>query len=556
MSMRKSFVVGALFISLLLTFSILFLSSGPLSRILAQGGTIDQPQTIQAIVNQLFTNTAQAQQEISFTQTIDTAFNAAVTATAASENTAIALSEPTPTATPFVSPTDIPATNTPAPLPLVNPSPIIAQKIENAQAFNAVVPDTIGPFILVKQNSIANQAGSIFSYRTEDGALYQVVFLITRSSEEAKSLYISQLNKTSDPQPLPLGEEAYYSMVDTTVLAAIRYHNIIISVYRPVSLGTVPAIPITADQIKELATALFQSLPSPPLLSNMTLTDMVTIEGGRFILGTNYNEITLAVIDCVNRDKAKCFITDGLDSVPEHSVTLNWFSLEKYEVSFEQYLAFLNSLTQSYKIACEGEPCVNLNDSDKSSLFTFDGASYILIDERFQNYAATFVTWYGADSYCKAIGRRLPTEAEWERAARSAGPSKGSDDRIYPWGDYWDANNANTNRPTPSKGFTQPVDSYPSGVSADGVYNLAGNAAEWVNDWYGADYYSSRDPSHMINPKGPSSGQEKVVRGGAWNEVPFFARTVQRQAQLPGRAYLDTGFRCAMDASPPQPIDG
>ena len=318
-------------------------------------------------------------------------------------------------------------------------------------------------------------------------------------------------------------------------------------------LGT-NLVPATAAPAGTFAATQAASSPSgggvtipPPgsFPTNLTATDLVPIDGGTFAMGTDNTELNQAVNDCVNRDKGKCAVADGQDSIPVHQVTLDSFQIEKYEVSYDQYLAFLNSLSTSYKTACGGEPCVSLNDTDKSSVLQLSGTAYKLTNEIFHSYAITFVTWYGANAYCQAIGRRLPTEAEWERTARSAGPHQGTDKRLYPWGTAWDTNNANTNRPTPGKGFTQPIDAYPTGASADGVYGLAGNAAEWVSDWYAADYYKSTDSSHLLNPQGPASGQQKVVRGGAWDEVPFFARAVQRQSQLPGRAYSDIGFRCA-----------
>ncbi len=306
-----------------------------------------------------------------------------------------------------------------------------------------------------------------------------------------------------------------------------------------------PASTSAATQASVPAAGTSNAASGSSFPPNLTPTDLVSIDGGTFGMGTDNTELNQAVNDCVNRDKGKCVVADGQDSVPIHQVTLDSFQVEKYEVSYDQYLAFLNSLTTSYKTACGGEPCVSLNDTDKSSVLQLSGTTYSLTNAIFHNYAATFVTWYGASAYCQAIGRRLPTEAEWERAARSAGPHAGTDKRLYPWGSAWDPNNANTNRPMPGKGFTQPVDSYPTGASADGVYNLAGNAAEWVSDWYSPNYYGSTDSSHLLNPQGPASGQQKVVRGGAWDELPFFAQTVQRQSQLPGRAYPDIGFRCA-----------
>ncbi len=288
--------------------------------------------------------------------------------------------------------------------------------------------------------------------------------------------------------------------------------------------------------------------PGAELPPGLTQTDLVTIIGTTFTMGTTANEARAAVDDCTTRDKGQCQITDAQDSIPEHQVTVNTFQIEKYEVSYDQYLAFLNSLTDSYRSGCDGQACIATTNDDKNSPIKLDGTTFKLSNGLFQNYAVTFVTWYGADAYCKAIGRRLPTEAEWERTARSAGGNQ-TDKRLYPWGNAWDGNNANTSRPTPSKGFTQPIDSYSLGVSADGVYNLAGNAGEWVNDWYDPNYYKSTDQSHLLNPKGPPSGAQKVVRGGAWDEVPFFSRTVQRRSESPSQTFPDVGFRCAADTS-------
>jgi iron(II)-dependent oxidoreductase len=151
------------------------------------------------------------------------------------------------------------------------------------------------------------------------------------------------------------------------------------------------------------------------------------------------------------------------------------------------------------------------------------------------------VTWYGAKAFCEAVGGRLPTEAEWEYAAR------GTDGRIYPWGNTWDPLNARTSVPVTTNVGPVGIDSYPSGISPFGLYDMAGNVAEWVSDWYDPAYYSKPEASGT-DPVGPAAGSQKVVRGGSWDSKPFFARSVHRQSLDPTSATNGTGFRCATNA--------
>ena len=313
-----------------------------------------------------------------------------------------------------------------------------------------------------------------------------------------------------------------------------------------VGTSLVPAtsapLPISNAALPAATGAALPALSTDGVIANLTTTELIAINGGTFKMGTTAKESAQAVDDCINRDKGLCQIGDTSDSQPEHDVTLNTYQLEKYDVTYEQFLAFLNSLSQPYKTACGGQPCIAIQDAqNKASPIKFDGVSY-QVTAVFLKNPVTFVTWYGANSYCKAIHRRLPTEAEWERGARY------TDKRLYPWGSSWDANNANTSRPTPGKGFTVPVGTYSTGASPEGLYEMVGNASQWVADWYDANYYKSTDQTHWLNPKGPPTGTQKVYRGGEWDETPFFARAVNRQSAPPDTARSGTGFRCAADA--------
>jgi iron(II)-dependent oxidoreductase len=211
------------------------------------------------------------------------------------------------------------------------------------------------------------------------------------------------------------------------------------------------------------------------------------------------------------------------DELPVHAVYLEAFRIDKYEVTNKQYLQFIQSATG----LCKDHVCMDTKADNPESHIVYQNGRHT-VEAGYEQHPATLVSWYGAQTYCQHQGKRLPTEAEWEKAAR------GLDGRTYPWGNVVDRSRLNAGSHV---GDTTPVGSYPAGASPYGVYDLAGNVWEWTADWYRAYPASSHRSSF-------SGEKYKVVRGGSWNHPIDDARTTMRDLAHPARRIHVVGFRC------------
>jgi formylglycine-generating enzyme required for sulfatase activity len=255
-------------------------------------------------------------------------------------------------------------------------------------------------------------------------------------------------------------------------------------------------------------TSSFTAVPtftaSPGIGATMTSEKdgmvMVFIPAGEFIMGS----------------------PDGLgddDEHPQHNVYLDAYWIGSTEVTNAMYS----------KCVAEGY-C-----TQASSLASQTRSSYIGNPE-YSNYPVVKVNWYQADLYCKWMGGFLPTEAQWEKAAR------GTDGRTYPWGNESPTGDL-VNRFT---GDTAQVGSYPEGISPFGAYDMAGNVWEWVLDTYDADFYST---SSSTNPVNLTESNRQIMRGGSWNYTDESVRSAGRFAVSPYFEYNDLGFRCILPAN-------
>jgi len=245
---------------------------------------------------------------------------------------------------------------------------------------------------------------------------------------------------------------------------------------------------------------------------------MVTVAEGPFIMGTARTSHEPFSFDLQYDDTEQ----------PQRRVWLSQYEIDRDEVSLGEYLLWLQQQQR------------HLPDEVRK-LIDHLTTIHAMPPETLTRWPALYVTWSEASDFCRTHEKRLPTEAEWEKAAR------GNSGNLFPWGQR---------PPTPALAMfgqyhvheipiVAPVDSGEEGRSPYGLHHMAGNAAEWVEDWFGIDYYATMPDR---NPHGPANGRYKVVRGGSWKSAPALLRTATRSGASPDRRAATIGFRCARSA--------
>ena len=306
---------------------------------------------------------------------------------------------------------------------------------------------------------------------------------------------------------------------------------------------------------------------------------MVYVPGGEFPLGTRYEDVYGTedadgiIQECIRYEmgEGQCISIYGAQT-PQISVTVDPFFIYKTEVTYAMYVKFLTDLFNMEK--------------DVSRFYSFESdrgrPRYIyrsgkpdepfLIESGLETAPIANVTWYGADEYCRWAGARLPTNAEWEKAATW---NPGTEEKyVYPWGNEFDCSKANINDTKTlefsiypgitegcdgytEKRFGAPVGSFPEGASPVGALDMTGNVWEWVNDWYDHDYYKflADHPEFRDNPQGPEIGYSKIDRGGgAGDSFPWWVRADVMEPWDPASGPGFLGFRCAQSLHAEQDI--
>lgn len=250
-------------------------------------------------------------------------------------------------------------------------------------------------------------------------------------------------------------------------------------------------------------------------------TPMLPVAEGPFLMGTART----------GHDSFSLTLQYDDTEQPQRRIWLDRYEIDRDEVSMSEFLRWLTQEQRPTPVEIQ-------------KLIEHMTTVHALPPETLARWPALYVTWPEASDFCRAQGKRLPTEAEWEKAAR------GENGNLFPWG-----------QKPPEPGLAMfgqyhvheipivaPVGNGEAGRSPYGLHHMAGNAAEWVEDWFGIDYYMTM-PDH--NPRGPANGRYKVVRGGSWKSTPALLRTATRSGASPDQRAATIGFRCAQSVTSP-----
>lgn len=325
--------------------------------------------------------------------------------------------------------------------------------------------------------TIGKDVHSLQEVETKIDPIFQMAFEFPHKKEEEALVAATE----GPPKPVIRPQEIARPEFEPDP-AAIFQRDLLVSHYTPKTV-----------EVKEIE----------PLLS-----EMVVIPGGTYFRGSSEG---------------------SRDEMPRHAVTLPSFALDIHPVTNEQFVRFLQAMG--------GEKDHNNNDIIRLRDARIKrSAGKLIIESGYARHPVVGVTWYGAVAYAKWIGKRLPTEAEWEASATG-----GKENFLFPTGPEIERSQANF-----FSSDTTPVMSYPP--NAFGLYDMAGNVYDWCHDWYAYNYYDSSlvEPN---DPKGPNQGVYRVLRGGCWKSLKEDLRCSHRHRNNPGAVNGTYGFRCAADVS-------
>jgi formylglycine-generating enzyme required for sulfatase activity len=310
--------------------------------------------------------------------------------------------------------------------------------------------------------------------------LVPLLFLIAGCTGSSSSSNTAQVRPTASETPAPVILPTFMEVLPTpTPVPPPPTPTSPPAVLMPTptsaaASGTTPAVEATAIPTKEIS-----EVP------------MIAIPAGEFTMGNDSG--------------------DG-DETPAHKVSVDAFEIDKFEVTNEQFRVFVDQTG-------------HVSTAEKAG----ESATWRTYAEGKPNHPVVLVSWNDAVAYCEWAGKRLPTEAEWEKAAR------GPEGFIYPWGNEWATGKANTEE----SGYrgTTIVGSFPDGASPYGLMDMAGNVSEWTSDWYEA-YPGSTCTSGYFGKK------YRVIRGGGWFSDAHLVRTTERSCSTVDLHNDDVGFRC------------
>jgi formylglycine-generating enzyme required for sulfatase activity len=323
-------------------------------------------------------------------------------------------------------------------------------------------------------------------------------------------------------------------ILDCSLTPEQQIYTITLSVAQNIRPSTATATLTPSDT----ATPVPTNTPTPTQVLQTEIIDdkgipMALVPAGPFEMG---NDADVAFAECQKKSDG-CLRSWYEAAEPIHTVILADFYIDQYEVTNEQFATFLNEQGN------QAEGGTTWLDAGSEDAYIHQSGDTWQVDTGYADHPVALVSWYGAQAYCAWRGARLPTEAEWEKAARG-----GLEGALYPWGDEYPVSDpgAKNGAHYDNCEGTVPVGSFaPNGY---GLYDVAGNIWEWVADWFDREYYA-RSPKS--NPTGPENGYaSRVLRGGSWCAQGYNMRVAFRTNSPPSSSSVYRGFRCVRSSPP------